>query len=177
MKRVFVLTVLSLIVFGAKAQDLKKIAIPKQNPVKTQSNTKQNKQTHQEYVDLGLPSGTLWKSSNEKGGFVSYDEAISKYGDKLPTLEQWEELKGMCSWTWTGKGYKVTGDNGNSITLPAAGYRYCSGNMNGVGSYGDYWSSAYKDSDDAWSLSFYSGGVGMYNNKRCHGFSVRLVQD
>ena len=42
------------------------------------------------YVDLGLPSGTKWKSTNEIGGnngFYTYDEAISAFGDKLPTKE------------------------------------------------------------------------------------------
>lgn len=130
-----------------------------------------------EYVDLGLPSGTKWKSSNEKGGFLTYDEAVSKFGDKLPTQDQFEELKGMCNWTWIGKGYKVTGPNGNSITLLAAGYRECSEGVGGVGSDGGYWSSTPRGSDNAWFLSFHSDEVVTHANPRCYGFSVRLVQD
>ena len=133
--------------------------------------------TAQQYVDLGLPSGTLWKSSNEKGGLYTYDEAVSKFGGKLPTREQWEELKGMCTWTWTGKGYRVTGENGKSIVLPAAGYRDCDGNMDVVGSYGYYWSSTPRGSETAWELNFGSDGVGMGSYGRCRGHSVRLVQD
>ena len=30
------------------------------------------------YVDLGLPSGTLWKDKNENG-FFTYDEAVSRF--------------------------------------------------------------------------------------------------
>ena len=131
----------------------------------------------QQYVDLGLPSGTLWKSANEKGGFYTYNEAVSKFGSNLPSREQWEELKGMCTWTWTGKGYKVTGDNGNFITLPAAGCRGCVGDVNGVGSHGIYWSSTPNGSDKAWYLHFSSGDVIMNYNSRCYGLSVRLVQD
>lgn len=133
--------------------------------------------SQEEYVDLGLPSGTLWKKTNEKGGYYDYDSAVSKFGDKLPSKEQWEELKGMCTWTWTGKGYKVTGDNGNSIVLPAAGYRSCNGDVNYVGSWGSYWSSSPSGSEYAWGLYFNSDRVYMDYNRRCGGQSVRLVQD
>lgn len=130
-----------------------------------------------DYVDLGLPSGTLWKSKNEKGGFKTYDEAIAQFGNKLPTLEQWEELKGMCEWQWTGKGYKVIGDNGNFIILPAAGCRNCDGSVESVGSTGYYWSSTPKDSDRACCLRFDYGRYEVIRPYRCHGFSVCLVQD
>lgn len=125
-------------------------------------------------VDLGLPSGTLWKDKNEDGGFYTYEQAIYKFGDKLPTKEQFEELKNKCQWTWTGNGYKVIGPNGNSISLPAAGYRACDGS---VSSDGCYWSSTPNGSGRAWSLGFYSGSVYMGNSVRCGGRSVRLVQD
>lgn len=127
-------------------------------------------------VDLGLPSGTLWRDKNEEGGFYSYDEAVSQFGNRLPTKEQWGELRAECQWSWTGSGYKVTGPNGNSITLPAAGYRDCHGNVGGVGSSSCYWSSTPKDSDRAWYL-FDSDGVYMDDIIRCFGSSVRLVQD
>lgn len=128
-------------------------------------------------VDLGLPSGTLWKDKNEAGGFYTYDQAVSKFGNKLPTKEQFKELENSCQWTWNGSGYKVTGPNGNSITLPAEGYRGCGGGVVGVGSYGDYWSSTPSGSDGAWYLNFVSSRVRMFNDYRCKGQSVRLVQD
>ena len=125
------------------------------------------------YVDLGLSSGTYWKETNESG-FYNYDNAVSKFGNKLPTKEQLEELKNECEWTWTGNGYKVTGPNGESITLPVAGYCGCYGDVYGAG--GSYWSSTPYDSDDAWYLDFDSSGVNMYDIDRCFGLSVRLVQ-
>ena len=137
----------------------------------------------QSYIDLGLPSGTKWKTTNERNGadakydFFTYGEALSQFGSRLPTKEQWEELKAECQWSWTGSGYKVTGPNGNSISLPAAGYRSCSGSVRGVGSYGRYWSSSPDGSDNAWYLYFDSGSVFMISNYRCLGQSVRLVQD
>lgn len=127
------------------------------------------------YVDLGLPSGTLWKAINE--GMYDWDTAMRKFGDKMPSQGQWEELKDYCTWTWTGNGYKVSGSNGNSIVLPAAGYRSCGGDVNDVGSLGYYWSSTPSGSEKAWGLDFYSGVVSMYSYNRCNGLSVRLVQD
>ncbi len=128
------------------------------------------------YTDLGLPSRTLWKNNNETGFYI-YDEAVSQFGNRLPTKQQWEELKAECQWSWNGSGFKVTGPNGNSIVLPASGLRHCDGSVDGVGSGGYYWSSTPGDSDDAWRLFFGSGGVLVGLNYRCSGHSVRLVQD
>lgn len=129
------------------------------------------------FVDLGVPSGTLWKNKNETGGhdgFYSYYEAMEAFGDDLPTKEQFEELKSSCNWTWTGNGYKVTGPSGASITLPAAGSRDGSF-VDRVGSYGYYWSSTPNGSDDAYYLNFSSDHCYVYYSRRHYGFSVRLV--
>ena len=133
---------------------------------------------NQGYVDLGLPSVTLWKNANEGGDYVryTYDAAVSRFGNKLPTKEQLEELKNKCRWSWTGNGYKVIGPNGNYITLPAAGYRFCVGDVNRVGTGGYYWSSTPIDSGNAWYLYFSSSEVRMSDSGRCDGQSVRLVQ-
>lgn len=128
------------------------------------------------YVDLGLPSGTLWKDQNEAGGLYSYDQAMAKFGSSLPTKEQLEELKNSCRWTWNGNGYKVEGPSGESIVLPAAGYRGCDGRVDNVGSLGRYWSSSPYGSEDAWYLYFNSGGVDVSLSDRCFGRSVRLVR-
>ena len=134
------------------------------------------------YVDLGLPSGTKWKASNETKDngdvYYTYDEAISAFGDKMPTKEQCEELKNNCTWEWQNNGcYKVTGINGNSIDLPAVGMRSCDGDVVSVGSFGGYWSSTPGESGVAWILAFNSSGVWVGHNNRCSGFIVRLVQD
>lgn len=128
------------------------------------------------YVDLGLPSGTLWKDKNEEGGFYTYDQAVSKFGDKLPTKEQFEELKNSCQWTWNGSGYKVVGPSGNSIVLPAEGNRICEAGVDFMGPIGNYWSSTPDGSENAWGLFFDSSGVGMVDYYQCDGLSVRLVQ-
>ena len=128
------------------------------------------------YVDLGLPSGILWKSENEDCGLVTYDQAYNFYGEYLPTQEQWQELKDKCLWIWTGSGYNVKGRNGESIMLPAAGFRSCGGSMQHIGSAGFYWSDTPTGPERAWNMNFDSGWVCMVGNDRCSGRSVRLVK-
>lgn len=155
----------------------KKVTEPSTSQQTTTSSTTKAKVVPKGYVDLGLPSGTLWKDRNESG-FYDYDEAVRSFGNKLPTWAQLEELKDACTWSWTGSGYNVTGPNGNKIYLPAAGCRDCDGNVFDVGAYdGYYGSSTPSDSESVWCLFFYSSGVSMYYGRRCSGRSVRLVQD
>lgn len=136
---------------------------------------KMEEQKRKIMVDLGLPSGTLWKAKNEKG-FYTYKGAVKQFGKLLPTKEQWEELKSECHWLWTGDGYKITGKNGQTMTLPAAGWRYCDGEVTGVGSWGEYWSSTPDNSDLSWCMRFYQKSMAMTQEELCYGQSVRLVQ-
>ncbi len=130
----------------------------------------------QDYVDLGLPSGTLWKRQNESG-FYTYEEALNRFGNKLPEKHHYVELINECTWIWIDEyGCKVVGPNGNSITFPAAGHRYCDGDVGRVGTDGFYWSSTPDDSGLAWSLGFYSSKVNTFITFRCDRNSVRLVQ-
>ncbi len=129
----------------------------------------------QYYVDLGLPSGTLWKDENETG-YYELNAAVRTFGDSLPSKEQLEELKNSCQWTWTGSGYKVVGPNGNSIVLPAMGNHGCYGDVNRVGTGGDYWSSTPDGSQSTWGLYFGPSVVGMDIYYRCNRQSVRLVK-
>jgi hypothetical protein len=111
------------------------------------------------------------------------DVAHVKWGGtwRMPTFEEQLELLNNCTCTWTTqngvKGYKVTGPNGNSIFLPAAGCRYGAG-VYGRGSDGVYWSSSLfsNSSNSAYYLYFYSGYV-YYTNYRDNGFSVRPVSE
>lgn len=133
------------------------------------------------YVDLGLPSGTIWKETNETGcikDLYPYNKAKKDFGDQLPTTEQLSELKNQCEWAWDSsrKGYTVTGPNGNSIFLPAAGCRACfSDNVSYAGTYGSYWSSVPFADDAAEILFFSSDKVYTYHEFCCCGLSVRCV--
>jgi hypothetical protein len=103
---------------------------------------------------------------------------------RMPADDEWTELRAQCTGTWTTqngvKGILVTGPNGNSIFLPAAGYRYGT-NLYSVGSYSSYWSSSL-DTDypyDAYYVLFYSDYVDWYYSlsRRYYGHSVRPVTE
>ena len=203
----------------------------------------------QDYVDLGLPSGTKWATCNlgaskpsDYGDYFAWGETepkteytwatykwmqtgqsdwehITKYtfadgqtegiwyapdgtfiGDgkttleaaddaataklgspwRMPTLDEIKELLVNCTWTWTtqdGKnGYEVKGTNGNSIFVPAAGYREDSELLD-AGSWGGYWSSSLytASSDFARLLRVDSDGNVWYYDGRYSGYSVRPV--
>lgn len=156
-----------------------------------------------DYVDLGLPSGTLWATCNiganspeEYGDYFAWGEiepktlsyewstykwngpvtymALTKYCTsrsfgynnfvdnkihldaeddaayvnwgpswRMPNIPQIQELcSSNCTWQWTTlngvNGQLVTGPNGNTIFLPASGYRYM-GSLYEVGTSGSGW--------------------------------------
>ena len=126
------------------------------------------------YIDLGLPSGTIWKKVNESG-FFTCDQALGRFYNSLPTEEQWEELKNNCNWIWTGNGYRVIGPNHNVIFLPASGYQKCSGNEKGVGSIAYYQSKTIVDEYQVWALGFGENEIVIDVLRRCEGLCVHLI--
>ena len=183
--------------------------------------------TH-EYVDLGLPSGTLWATCNvganspeEYGDYFAWGETQSKdiynwstyqYYDgsnlakytgndgltillleddaatanwgnewRMPTKEEWEELYQNTTRIWTIQngvnGRLFTASNGNSLFLPAAGYRW-GGELFDVGSNGYYFSSSlYSDYPyGVWSFHFGLVYYSVYGDGRDYGQSVRAVR-
>ena len=116
---------------------------------------------------------------------LSDDVARVNWGGawRMPTDAEWIELINNCTWTWTTQngvyGRKVTSKtNGNSIFLPAAGYRDNS-DLDDAGSYGNYWSSSLNTGSPiyAWYMGFSSDSVVDWDNSciRCYGKSVRPV--
>ena len=178
-----------------------------------------------EYVDLGLPSGTMWAASNvgtyspegygkyyawgetttksdysirsyqyhngseyvnigSKISGTQYDVARAQWGGswRMPTEAEFQELIDRCTWRWTSykgiNGYKVTGPNGNSIFLPAAGTP--KGEYYGIieGSHGYYWSGSLNESNQsyAYCLSFVISAYRDVSYKdREYGCTVRPV--
>ena len=193
-----------------------------------------------EYVDLGLPSGTLWAICNvgatnpedigdyfawgetvtknvydwngyKYGGIVNELFAMSKYCTdsiygldgfvdnrmvlepcddaatanwgsdwRMATKEEWEELYRKTSCTWTTQngveGRLLTGVNGNSIFLPATGFRL-DGELFGP-ALGIYWSSSLHTdfNERGWSFHFEGENChvcGTYERNR--GQVVRAV--
>ena len=196
------------------------------------SSPKENSVHNINYVDLGLPSGTLWATKNigadnpeDYGDYFAWGETkpksiyswntykwyktkfllpkMKKYGTVdnrselefeddaayvnwgsewcLPSLEQIKELKEQCKWEWTnykGKnGCKVTGPNGNTLFLPAAGYRSGT-SLKNVGKTGGYWQRSIHStfSSNAYFLTFRSGSIEWDGDFRFYGSSIRPVR-
>ena len=140
-----------------------------------------------QYVDLGLPSGTKWKTVNENGNrttyvsghgdmiqapknsgaLFSFDEALNKFAGKLPSQAQYEELIELCTWRWTGNGYNVIGPNKKSIYFPAfvddeKSFEAC------------YWTSN-SDKRNAIFLIFNQYFMQIGDGEREHCYYVRLI--
>jgi hypothetical protein len=190
-----------------------------------------------EYIDLGLPSGTLWATRNvgannpeDYGEYYAWAETepkevyswetykwcdgtedfLTKYCSdsywgtvdnrieivpdddaayvnwgsewRMPSYEQMEELIENCSRKSTTrnrvKGMLFTGPNGNTIFLPAAGYRTDDA-IKEAGAHGYYCSRTL-----GWGNSYVPGGMdfggsigwGGSVRERCEGLPVRAVR-
>lgn len=110
------------------------------------------------------------------------DAATANWGEgwRMPTKEEMEELDCNCTYKWAKqngvRGRLLTGPHGNSIFLPAAGYRV-HGRCQKDGFDGYYWSSSLRKffTSYAWRLEFDSGGCLVYYHSRYYGYSVRAV--
>ncbi len=189
-----------------------------------------------EYVDLGLPSGTLWATCNigaaspeDYGDYFAWGETApkevfnwstykwcngsdmtmtkyctsSEYGFidnkteldleddaawmnwgpmwRTPSLEQQEELFDYCTLEWTQingvNGRLFTGPSGNTLFLPAAGYRWDNSHYN-VDSNGYYWSRTLSSFNPrALGMGFSWGTWGWgYGYGRENGYTIRPVR-
>lgn len=200
------------------------------------------------YVDLGLPSGTLWATRNvgankpeDYGDYFAWGETETKdiywwrnyqwvevdgtshmtyikYNTKenlgpvdnkteldpeddaafvnwgpewrMPNWEQIHELLENCTWEWTQKngvnGELVTGPNGNSIFLPAAGIRL-DYDLDYAGERGSYWGRSLQILGTSVVITGNGDGFGFDSEfdpenyiqgggSRCIGCSVRPVR-
>ena len=110
------------------------------------------------------------------------DAATVNWGShwQTPKYEDWFELIELCEWKWTYQndhaGYIITGLNGNSIFLPAAGFKEGK-EINQAGSLGFYWSSSLHEdtTGHAWGVFFDQSGRFQYYHDRYLGRSIRPV--
>ncbi len=138
------------------------------------------------YFDSVNGSSSNFKKYYDGGGKTTLDPEddaahVNWGGDwRMPTLAEQDELRTKCTWRWTSRngvyGREVTGPNGNSIFLPAAGFRN-GGDLYDAGLRGYYWSSSLNtsNSNSACYLYFDSGYVDCYYHYRYYGRSVRAV--
>lgn len=146
-----------------------------------------------EYVDLGLPSGTLWAKDSLKDGdekcLLTFDEANMLC---IPSAEQWEELQTHCRWVLINNSHatitaKCIGRNGKFILfsffesfIKPGGWR------DGHGEGGEFWLKSVFDSTDGKAPTAYfykrkgDNELTFRKTSSCdtgYRFTVRLVKD
>lgn len=108
---------------------------------------------------------------------------------RMPTAEELTELNTQCTWIWDRengvKGARVTGPNGNSIFLPAAGGYWSGTDIHNEGSAGYYWSNSLETQEPSSAnlLWFYIDGhiedgpitIKQGKAERQNGMSIRPV--
>ena len=112
---------------------------------------------------------------------TDYD-VCSKVDGRMPTFAEISELIKKCNPEWTKVngvyGCKFTARNGNTIFLPAAGYREGEQNTDADVS-GLYWAGSINQNstDYAYSMSFNNSGAKWSSSLRYQGLSIRPVKD
>ena len=114
--------------------------------------------------------GTATLGNNGNIQATNYDAAYVNMGTKwcMPTYTQISELKNQCTWTWTSEnsvsGWRVKGSNGNSIFLPAGGYKsYEHYYFENTG--GSYMTATQSgDASYCYVLDFTTSSVEIYSN-------------
>lgn len=127
------------------------------------------------YVDLGLPSGTLWKAANEPGLYM-YGAAKSSFDGHMPSFQQFRELFDNCSCKWMEDGCRVTGPNGNTIFFSYDGYIDCDEEMQQQGEYVQIWLNSEENSTA--SHMYFTKAYKQHNSSysyKCTRNSVHLV--
>ena len=108
------------------------------------------------------------------------DAATAMYGDgwRTPAVVEVRELRDKCTWEWTEvngvKGQKVTGPNGKSIFLPAAGFARNEEKVD-KGVWGDYMLLEKFLSPFNFSSSGF-GNIKNWSGSYFYGYSVRAVK-
>ncbi len=110
--------------------------------------------------------------SREIHSIESFDDAVThRYGKpwRIPTATEFEELIDKCKWVKTAEngksGFRIYGNNGNSIFLPTEGVEH-------------YWSATrMKEPQHARVLDIHYSKVQMFYRARFYGFNLRGVCD
>ena len=143
-----------------------------------------------EYIDLGLPSGTLWSTDYEKlDGKLLYLPYKKTEDKNIPTQEQWEELRLSCIWEFEIDNLynyircRCVGPNGQILTFERTGKKITAERINDWEAF--FWiEDNYDDNEKKAAYMYNFGKRNNYKDGRCEliknfsGFQlpVRLVR-
>ena len=142
-----------------------------------------------EFVDLGLPSGTLWasdyvkKDDNDMTIYVTQENGADY---EIPTYEQFKELMDECKWeqksekNWTESGFYYwhdwaicIGPNGNKITFEKTGLYEATDSLTRTSEI-FFWLNDIES--NCASITFYSLNIGSENMFSGYKLPIRLVK-
>lgn len=117
-------------------------------------------------------------------GNPEHDAATANWGEewRMPSREEQIELIDNCEWEWTTvndvNGMLITGPNGNSIFLPAAGYIINTTPVY-LDSFGYYWSATKYGywSEEYCKYFCHDGSYASTEVKQYNGLSIRPVKE
>ena len=141
-----------------------------------------------EFVDLGLPSGTLWSTDYERDGeSILFQPHIDTESLSIPTREQWEELVDICKWEYDKSGsfheaYCI-GPNGKVLKFCLSGMVHVDKRVEDGSAY--FWISEEKDGNEKSAVCIYDvnqGGINFTDKSVKSYFSgfklpIRLVKE
>ena len=140
----------------------------------TKENYKYSSVNSYGHIKYSLPGGL-----NDISG-TEYDAATVNWGNnwRMPTkleLMELHEKSTLVKTSYNGiEGIRVIGPNGNSIFLPAAGWREEYG-LEGKGKQCWYWTSSAEDSGVD-EYAYLLEGLGVYKRNRYFGLTIRAVK-
>ena len=119
-------------------------------------------------------TGTTWEPANDPSPSsyrVPTKEEIQSLTNTTYVTSEWTTENGVAGMRFTDK------NNGNSIFLPDAGFRYYNSGLLYM-MIGIYWSSTQYDTSDAYRLEFHNGSVNVGDSDdKTYGYSVRPVAE
>ncbi len=130
------------------------------------------------------PSFTKYTVDDNRWRLEQADDAAHATwgGDwRIPSLMEYMELYNYCTWEWTTRngveGYKLTGKNGNSIFLPAAGSIQEDTHLQ-ADAYVNYWVNSAHEWSFPYVYAFGFTATRRYVQAvhRYHGRPIRAVQ-
>ena len=140
-----------------------------------------------EFVDLGLPSGTLWSTDYVRDGEeILFQPQTDAESLNIPTREQWDELVNVCKWEYDKSGsfheaYCI-GPNGKILKFCLTGMVH----VNNIVEKGNafFWISEEKDGNEKSAVCIYDANQGgiNYTDKSVKSFfsgyklPIRLVK-
>ncbi|MDR1730097.1 MAG: hypothetical protein LBR52_05490 [Prevotellaceae bacterium] len=124
--------------------------------------------------DNSISSGSIWEATNDPspvGYRMPNKDEIYSLCDVNKVSSKWVTENGVHGRKFTDKA------TGESVFLPAVGYRDKEGVLSGGELFGFYWSGSLNESSDGYNLNFREDDASRGYSNRSYGLSIRCVAE